>query len=171
MRKSSQELMKAEILHAITQRIGFSLWQLQDLEGVAATYYILLTSAKRGMDEVVVNKLVDDAQSKTFGQTIKNLVAEGKLSADLEPRIQALLKERNWLVHGSRASSRNAVGSDLACLKLINRLDAIAEEALSLLKLIGQDIEGYVQLHGVSTETTDKLASEILKTWHDSDED
>jgi hypothetical protein len=33
---------KSELLHALTQRVGFAVWQLQDLEAASATYFVLL---------------------------------------------------------------------------------------------------------------------------------
>jgi hypothetical protein len=41
METLNQQLQKADRLAAITQRIGFALWQIQGLEGVAAQYFVL----------------------------------------------------------------------------------------------------------------------------------
>ena len=35
-------------LLTITQHVGFALWQLQELEGVCATYYVCIPSAPCG---------------------------------------------------------------------------------------------------------------------------
>lgn len=168
MNELSRQLEKAERLHAVTQQVGFALWQLQELEGASVQYYVLVALAKRSMGLEAGNALVDDAQSKTFGATITKLVKAERLPADVEPRFQALLKERNWLVHSSRSTSRDAIHNDEACSKLIARLEAIAEEVLLLLKVVGNAAEEHVRRHGVSTEKVDEIAAETLKSWHSS---
>ena len=169
MNELSQQLAKAERLHAITQKVGFALWQLQELEGTAARYYVLVAQATAGMGLVAGNALVDDAQSKTFGSTITKLVKAKHLPTDAEVRFQALLKERNWLVHSSRSTSRDAVHSDAACSRLKSRLDAIAEEARLLLKVVGKAAEEHVRKHGLSSKSIDEITAETLKAWHGAD--
>jgi hypothetical protein len=159
----------ADRLHAITQKVGFALWQLQELEGVAAHYYVLVAHAVRGMGLEAGNALVEEAQSKTFGRTVSKLVKAGLLPASSEPRFLALLAERNWLAHNSRATSRGAVHDDEECTRLIARLETVAEEALSLLTLLGEATEKHVRKHGVTIEEIDKLAAEILNSWHGGD--
>ena len=43
------QLAMADRLAAITQQVGFALWQLQALEGATAQYYVLIAQAVRGM--------------------------------------------------------------------------------------------------------------------------
>jgi hypothetical protein len=166
MNELSQQLAKAERLHAVTQQVGFGLWQLQELEGAAAQYYVLVALAIRGMGVEAGNALVENAQSKTFGSTITKLVKAKHLPGDVEPRFQALLKERNWLVHSSRSTSRDAIHNDAACSRLSQRLEAIAEEARLLLKIIGKAAEEHVKRHGISSKEIDEITAQTLKTWH-----
>ena len=113
--------------------------------------------------------LVDLAQSKTFGSTIKKLVQAKQLPQAIEARFQTLLAERNWLVHSSRASSRSAVYDDQACGNLLGRLDAIANEAGMLLKEIGRITEVFVRRHGVCEARIEELTAETLRSWHGDD--
>ena len=140
---------KAQRLSEITQRVGFTLWQLQELEGVATTYFVLLAEAKRGMGTDAGEILVAKAQGRTFGVTIRQLKTAGLLTAELEQRFRKLLSERNWLVHSSRADSRAAVHSNSEFGALLFRLDRIAEEALALLREIGGLTKRHVISHGV----------------------
>ena len=169
MNELSQQLAKAERLHTVTQKVGFALWQLQELEGAAAQYYVLIAQATRAMGSKAGNALVEDAQSKTFGSTVTKLVKAKHLSASAEARFQALLKARNWLVHSSRSTSRDAIHSDTACSRLANRLDAIAEEARLLLKVVGTEAEAHVKRLGVSAATIDGLTAKTLQAWHSGD--
>src|SRR5271157_4741445 len=119
-------IQKADRLAEITQKVGFALWQLQELEGATALYFVLVAQARKGMGLTDGNALVKTAQSKTFGKTISELGKAGLLKPEIQQRFASLLKERNWLVHNSRASSRSAVHSDVAMWKLCVRLDSIA---------------------------------------------
>ena len=163
------QLLNADRLNAVTQRVGFALWQLQELEGTSAQYYVLVVHATPGMGLMAGQALVDKAQSKTFGSTITQLTKAKQLPREVEKRFQALLVERNWLVHSSRSSSRDAIHSDQACDRLIERLDTIAEEARLLLKEVVKHAEAFVKKHGVNTANIDKIASQTLKKWHGED--
>ena len=165
----SAQFEKAERLSEITQRVGFTLWQLQEMEGVAATYFVLLAEAKRRMGTEAGKILVAKAQGKTFGATIRQLQAAGLLSGELEQRLRKLLTERNWLVHSSRVDSRAAVYSDSEFGALLIRLDKIAEETLSLLREIGALAEKHVLAHGVSRQQIDLGAATLLRKWHEAD--
>jgi hypothetical protein len=79
------------------------------------------------------------------------------------------LAERNWLVHNSRASSRNAIDSDESAEKLVLRINAISDESLALLKEFCNIHERFVRQLGVSTRDIDEMALQILKQWHGGD--
>lgn len=163
------QLQKADRLSAITQRIGFAIWQIQELEGVTAQYLVLLTQAKKGMGLAAGNELVEKAQAKTFGATIHQIAKAGLLAKELEDRFCRLLDERNWLVHKSRASSRSAVQNDAAMNKLLVRVDAMTEEANALLSEIGVLVDRFVKQHGVSDRHVQEYTIQLLEQWHSAD--
>lgn len=161
-----RQLSDAERLNLVSQRVGFALWQLQELEGVVATYLVLSSRATRGMGESAGNALLVAALSKPFGQTIGDLKKAGKLPAPLIDPVDHLLHERNWLVHRSRASSRIAVRRDDHCADLVSRLNAIGDKALALIREFGLLVEAIATSHGVSAAYIDTESSKILKKWH-----
>jgi hypothetical protein len=161
----SSRLERADRLAEITSRVGYALWQLQILEGALAQYFVLVAQATRGMGEEAGNALFEKASSATFGSTITKLRKADKLSSALEGRFQMLLAERNWLVHRSRATSGHAVNNDGAFHELLERLDRIADEALLLLREVGQLAETFVMSSGVSKATIDRLTDELLEKW------
>ena len=169
MNPDPDQLAKAERLYAITQKVGFALWQLQELEGSAALYYVLVGLAKQGMGQEAADALVEDTQSKTFGATITKLVKGKHLSDDLEPRFTMLLKERNWLVHSSRATNRDAIHSDAACTRLLQRLKHIVEEASLLLNAVSSAADTFVRSSGVSVDQVPGLVQSTLRKWHGGD--
>ncbi|MDB6090292.1 MAG: hypothetical protein JWN85_3076 [Gammaproteobacteria bacterium] len=163
------QLAKAERLDAITHRVGYALWQLQELEGATAQFYVQIVQATPGMGVAAGEALTEKALSKTFGSTITQLVKAKRLPNAMEARFKALLSERNWLVHSSRSTNRKAVHEDDACHRLIQRLDRIADEALALLIAVGTHAEAFAKKHGVSTNEIDRLVAETLKKWHGED--
>lgn len=159
------QLRKADRLSTITQRVGFALWQIQELESCSAQYFVLLAQAQKGMGLAEGDALIEKAQAKTFGSTIRQIVKARLMDSEIETRFTALLAERNWLVHRSRLDSRNAVHDDNAMSLLIARLDALANEATALLKEVGARIETFVRQHGVSAEYIDSMSKQILEQW------
>lgn len=159
----------ANRLHLVTQQIGFVLWQLQELEGVSARYFVLLAKATRGMGITAGNALLDKAKKNTFGTNIRHITEHGLLSKNLEQRFNHILSERNWLVHRSRADSRDAINSDESMQKLLIRIDAMANETLALLKEIDLLSSNFVRAYGVTDEYINKKVEELLRQWHSSE--
>lgn len=156
---------KANRLELIAERVGFALWQIQELEGATAQYFVLVAQATKGMGLSSGMALFEKAQKKTFGVTVRRLIKEQLLDAELETRLAALLSERNWLVHRSRADSRSAVHHDSEMRRVVRRIDSMADESLSLLKKIGELIEEHAKGAGVSTEYIEEKAEELLSQW------
>jgi uncharacterized protein YutE (UPF0331/DUF86 family) len=165
----AHRLEMADRLSQVFHRLGFVLWQIQELESVAAQYFVLVAEAQKGMGLDAGNALIEKAQKKTFGATVSRFSKAGLLPPDLEGRFKHLLAERNWLVHRSRTDSRNVAHHDAAAMKLVDRLDAIAEESLALSKEIAELTERFVKKHGVTEEYIRKTAKHLLEEWHKPD--
>ena len=165
----AQQLEQADRLAAVTQSVGFALWQIQELEGVTAQYFVLLVKAKKGMGLAAGNTLVEKAQAKTFGATLHQIVKAGLISPEIEERFTKLLSERNWLVHRSRADSRNVIHNGNSKNDLVARLAAMADEALVLLKYIDAETTSFVQKHGVSMRDVEQVSRQLLEQWHAAD--
>lgn len=161
-----QELNRADRLNLIAQRVGFAVWQIQELEGAAAQYYVLVALAEAGMGEQAGLALVEQAQSKTFGSTVNKLLKGNHLPEEIKERFSILLAERNWLVHNSRSSSRNAIHHQDLFEALVERLAAIAAEALALLRTLSALSEQFLLSKGVSTESIQTIVKKTLKEWH-----
>lgn len=113
--------------------------------------------------------LVEKAQRKTFGSTIHEMAKAGLLTPEREARLTNLLTERNWLVHKSRASSRNAIHNDSAMHKLLLRVGAMAEESNRLLDEIAALVESFVRKHGITERHITETANRLLEQWHATD--
>lgn len=165
----SQQQERAERLAIVTQNVGFALWQLQELEGVAAQYFVLLVQATRGMGLAEGNALLEKAQAKTFGATLHQIAKAGLISPEMEGRFEKMLAERNWLVHRSRAESRSAIHNAKLMVALVARLEAISDESLMLLKYIDGETTTFVQQHGVSMSYVAQVSNQLLEQWHTAD--
>lgn len=158
-------LVKADRLAAITQRIGFALWQLQELEWATTNYLVVRLRAKRGIGEEAGGTLLKSVGKRPFGSLLKELSDAGVLEPELAQKLQAVLKDRNWLVHRSRRENRAVLTSDEQCATLIAKLESISAEALSMLKQVGQLLERYVLESGVSKEFIDQESERLLVQW------
>lgn len=154
----------ADRLDRITQAVGFTLWQIQELEGVVATYLVLVTKARPGMSEAEARQQLLDAKAKTLGNTIR-LCVEAGLFESLQGRFKALLNERNWLVHRSRADSRAAVHGDVSMSALLARLEAIADAATELLHEVSALAEEFTHVRGDNAAEINRKAQQILEQW------
>lgn len=160
----------AKRLDIITQAVGFTLWQLQALEGATASLFVLLTQISKGMPISECAILLDKAQAKTFGTTIHHMAQSGALSSNLVSKFRKVLAERNWLVHGSRATSRNAIYHASAMDKLLSRLEAIQAESDYLMNELVNITVKFAAKHGVSQEDLLKNANSILEQWQKADD-
>lgn len=160
------KLADSDRLHAITQRVGFVLWQLQELEGSAARAFVLLAQATEGMGLVPALELVQKAQSKTFGATVRQFIKAGLLTSELEAEFASVLVDRNWLVHKSKAESRDAIYSDVAASVLIRRLDDIGKKSSKLLHSLGSMAETSAKRRGVTDQQIQTMTAELLEQWH-----
>ncbi len=154
----AENIGKANRLNAIAERIGFAIWQLQELERSSAQYYVLIVKASPGMGIEKGKVLLDDALSKTFGKTVSRLQKSGRVPDELMIRLQKLLDERNWLVHNSRATSRSAVHDQTVCHQLIQRINGIADEALALLGEVVKQVEAFILTQGFSAKDIEVAA-------------
>ena len=166
MESIEAKLERAERLYAVTQRIGFTLWQVQELESCAAHYFVLVAQAQKGMGTSAGYELLTKALGKTFGATIHQMCKSGLLSQDLETRFRDLLLERNWLVHKSRATNRNVIRSDDAMQVFLNRLDEMTEESGKLLSEILALTESHVKKLGITQQQIDEAAVSLVEQWY-----
>jgi hypothetical protein len=160
----SDELL-SQRLSAISERVGFALWQIQELESIAAHLYVLCGSAKPGMGLAAGEALLASAMEVTFGRTIARIRRAALVDESLQRRLDVFLNERNWLVHKSRLESRSAVHQVSEFTQLMARLREIDRVALALIRSLGSVIEGFAKSHGVTQAYVDAEAKRLLHAW------
>lgn len=163
---SAETIAKADRLEVLARRIGFTVLQVQALEGASAQYLVLCTKAKRGMEATAAQKIVEKARKETFGATIGAMNKAGLLSDELENRFKLLLKERNWLIHRCRSENSAALLSDEATSTLLERINGAEAEARKLLHEIQNLAHKFVLASGVSEEAVNAAsAAELVRQW------
>lgn len=147
--------------------MGFTLWQLQELEVVAAYVFVLLAKAERGMGEVAGNVLLDKAMGDTFGGTFRKVKKAGILPDEIEARFEHVLAERNWLVHRSRETSGRVIDSDADTASVVQRINDIETEGMELMRELKGVAERHVEAHGVAQSEIDAEARNLVDRWRD----
>lgn len=164
-----QQLEKAGRLAEIAQKVGFTLWQVQELEGIAIQCLGLFEAPPGVLTSAQGRALLEELERKSFAAIIKQLVEKAQLEPTLRGRFDSIREERNWLVHRSRADSRSAVHHDADRDALLQRLQVIADEALSLMKeLEGVALARTIKATGVSVERINDEAMRTLASWRAS---
>ncbi|KPW38597.1 Uncharacterized protein ALO59_03743 [Pseudomonas amygdali pv. mellea] len=86
------------------------------------------------MGEEKGNVLLAKAQRDTFRGSVKKLIAARSLPDDVTGRFEALVKERNWLVHTSLEENRKASINDGCFEAFLLRLEAMVNETNALMR-------------------------------------
>ena len=159
------ELTKANLLAELMQRVGFALWQLQELETTTATYVVLRLREARGIGRERARELVKDAEKQTFGTLLRELKHKGVLSKAAADKLFTALENRNWLVHRSRRESRGILNKPQLYMGLVERLEQIAADALALNKELAAQVKAHVLQAGISEKVLEQEADRLAKAW------
>lgn len=144
------------------------MWQLQELKARAARYFVLLAQAEPRMGRAAGDALVSKAIGKTLGAAINHMMKAQLLDDRLGPRFTSLLQQRNWLVHRSRADSRDAIHSDDAMQTLMRRLEFVADESAALMNEAAVRVQRFAAERGLSTQKIDRATHQLLQQWQNA---
>jgi hypothetical protein len=159
------ESIRARHLFELMNKVGFAVWQIQELEATLATYLVLRVKATRGIGAVRGNELMKKAEALTLGALIRELSKAGVLEDKLANELNDVLKERNWLVHRARREKRGVLADPDALDHLTAQLDSLSDRALQLHKRLAKSLEGYVVQSGVDPTAIDREADKLARLW------
>jgi hypothetical protein len=154
-----------ERMSVLNEMIGMTMRHLQLLEGSVAQFFVLTEKAEQGMGEEKGNVLLAKAQRDTFGGSVKKLIAARSLPDDVTGRFEALVKERNWLVHNSLEENRKASINDGCFEAFLLRLEAMVNETNALMRELLVRAEEFVLSRGVRADQIEAKTAETLKLW------
>ena len=142
------------------EAIGQSIWYLQFLED-ALNKYLTIRIDLQTPGKVPEGTALEALRKRSKGPLGSSLKAgrdAGVLSAALETRLTAFLEERNWLVHRSLDTDGHSLYSDEGRQTLVERIVRFIDEAKSLQKAFGSEIDTYVRSHGIDTAAAERNA-------------
>lgn len=157
--------LKADLLAAAMERVGFAIWQVQALEETIADYVVIRIRGERGMGREKAHALLEVAQRETFGGLVRTLINEGILDAALANRLTFAVDERNWFAHRGRRETRGMLKKPDLYEALITRAEKLAEEALALNKMLGSQLIEFVKSSGVDEAKWAREADSLARSW------
>jgi len=131
------------------------------LEDTVTSYLVIVYQLERGAARETVEATFEEASKKTLGGLLKTIRGHAA-PANLVERLSSFTEDRNWLIHRIFREYWGTARNPEISVRLIVRLDAIADEALQIAKVFGDELDTYVVASGVTREFLDKVAREIL---------
>jgi hypothetical protein len=151
----------------LTSLVGYAVWQIQVLEQVLASYLVMVHHVTTDTARTQIEAMFVKTAKHTLGQLFSAIRKTGGAPESLLPRLERFGVERNWLVHRSRHENRSDLYSPAKRAALSQRLRAIADEALSLMKAFQQATEDHLIAQGMTKAEIDARAKQILKEWRE----
>ena len=145
-------------LHEIYAAIGGAVWHLQFLEDVLVTYLTMRLKLKRPVAPEKAYAVLQEQRRKTLGMLL-NDAKRGKLvRGEVSEAFQALLEDRNWLIHRSMHEGSDQVYTDAGREALLSRLRALTERSITLKKALYKDVEEWYAGQGLDVARAEAIA-------------
>jgi HEAT repeat protein len=145
--------------------VGFAIWQLQELENTTARYVVVRLREVRGVGKERGEAISAEIEQLPLGPLLSQLLQAQVIQEELSDHLKKLLSERNWLVHRARRENRGVLSNEDHFLRLMARLQDIADDALALHKTLATEMEEYVVRSGVSRELIDRESERLFRSW------
>ena len=157
-----------EQLAEVTLQVGFAVWQIQILEATVGTYLVLVHNATPATARNEVETMFSRAGKSTLGQLLRSIQATQSAPQTLVEQLDRFVEKRNWLVHHSRHESHADMYSDARRFALVQKIEAIADDALALMKQFQDATEAHLITIGFTKEQIDVDAERIRNEWRTS---
>lgn len=141
-----------EHLFLFWERVGFCLLQIQSFEMTIEHYLAQTHKLEKNMSFEEVESIYDKLGKLTIGNLFKEILKCEVLPKDLEDRVNAFIKERNWLVHRCRKENEGDIYNESKFRLLYQRVADLSEESLALGKLFLEKSEKYILENGIMTQ-------------------
>ena len=157
--------LTAEEFAQVASFVGHAIWQIQVLEQTAAVHLVLVHKVDTKKARRDVETMFAKASKQTLGQLFRDIRDTGKGPSDLLSRLERFVDERNWLIHRSRHENRKDLYSDERRPQLVTRINAVADEALSLMTAFQEVTEAHLIAHGMDRAKMQARTDEIYREW------
>ncbi|MBU0769346.1 MAG: hypothetical protein KJ687_09675 [Proteobacteria bacterium] len=109
--------------------IGLAILMSQKLQYALAHYHALHKMTNMGMSKVDAEKLIAKLLSKTLGGVVAAVKSETPLGQNLTEKLDALLKERNWLAHDFDIEATSVIAAGGEFGHFTERMNGISRNA------------------------------------------
>ena len=144
----------------VLQHLGHVVWMVQMLEGTVATYLVLVHRLEPGGARARAESAFEKASKQTLGGLLR-AIRGPDTPPNLVERLESFVEDRNWVTHNIFREYWGTARDPDVAISLMLRLDAIADEALQIAKVFGDEIEAYVLANGVTRQRFDQITREI----------
>lgn len=106
--------------------IGLAILMSQKLQFALAHYHAFHKMTNMSMSKADAKKLIEKLLSKPLGSVVSAVKKETPLNQSLTEKIEALLKERNWLAHDFDIEATPIIAAGVEFGNLTERMKAIS---------------------------------------------
>ena len=157
----------ADDVDDLYRSIGRCVWHLQHLDNVVFTFTTLIDLDEfKSRGEKVTEALARETRAKQRKLTLGPLIAEAKRKGSISPamseRFDALLAERNWLIHRCVIDEYLALRGPTSRANFFRRLDAFEEMTIALRGQVATMLEDWYQRAGYDRALADAIAVRAL---------
>ena len=151
-------------LHEIQSRLGHALLSAQAFESALVAYLSLVLDLTFSVAAKETRNALELAESSYFDRLFKEWSSHSTTKPPIEKRVEAFLRERNWLVHQSWHHVAPASSAELQ-REIAHRLEVLADEGMFL----GSSLDAIVarKLHekGLSKAEIIACTRDIIDQW------
>lgn len=167
--KEFMELPRPQIdpleLQRTWQKVGYVLWQVQELEATVGMYLVLVHKLEPGAAREEAEAVLEKSRRRTLGQLLSELKTKSTAPPGLVERLDRFVPRRNWLAHHSRHDSHLLFYPGRSAKTVHDRLDRIDDEALALMKGFTAVLEEFIVSVGCTPEELEAEARRVLQAW------
>jgi len=113
--------------------IGLAILMSQKLQFALAHYHAFHKMTNMSMSKVDAKKLIEELLSKTLGSVVSTVKRETPLNQSLTEKLEALLKERNWLAHDFDIEAMPIIAAGGEFGHFTERMKAISRNTYSVM--------------------------------------
>ena len=158
-------MQRASRLSVMMQNVGFTIWQLQELEDTIATYLVVRSHALQGIGAAAGDVLLSKARGRSLGSLLTEITKTGLLETGLATELRDVVEKRNWVVHRARRECRGILTDDSRLSSILSDLNKLADCSLELQKRLTIDLERFVVESGVDRGVIDAEADRLQREW------
>ena len=156
--------LSPDTLHEVYAAIGSAVWHLQFLEDVVVTYLTMRLRLSRPLTQEQAFAVLAAERQKTLGVLFNDAKAGGLVKGDLAKAFDALLTERNWLIHRAMLDCSDRLYTDEGVSTLLSRVRLLAQSAIDLKKRIYDDVRTWCIEGGVDIAKAEAIAERDFRT-------